>query len=76
MVVQTPLVEVVVLDIAFSRHASQNDWPKGLISSLVFHSGVEQSFHIAFEPVDDFKDWETQKGLGSFLHPTIPPADF
>lgn len=66
----TSLPEVVVLD------AAQSDWPKGLISRLVFLSGVGQSFHTACEAPDDFKDWETQKGLGSFLHPAIPPADF
>ena len=50
--------------------------PDQKISNLVFLSGVERSFHTACEAPDDFKDWETQKGLGSFLCPAIPPADF
>lgn len=45
------------------------------VGGLVFLSGVEQSFHTACEAPDDFKDWGTQKGLGSFLRPAIPPAD-
>lgn len=75
-VVQITLPEAAVLDLALSCHTVRNDWPKGPISSLAFLSGMEQSFHAACEAADDFKEQETQKGLGSFLLPAIPPADF